>query len=99
MVEDIRDGIPVRNLGKKYGISRSQVYRFLKNKGSPPVRSRDVPLHSKIRVKKSKYPIIDQAVFEWFLAMSGAVRIKCCLSQYVCLVVFSPRVMFNACLS
>ena len=30
MVEDIRDGIPVRNLGKKYGISRAQVYRFLR---------------------------------------------------------------------
>ena len=49
MVEEIRDGLLVRNVGKKYGISRSQVYRFLKNKGSP-VQSRDVPLHSKIGV-------------------------------------------------
>ena len=67
--EEIRDGKPVRDVGKKYGISPSQVYRILRNKGSPPVRSRDVPLHSKIGVNKAKFPIIDQAVFEWFCAM------------------------------
>ena len=34
-----------------------------------------------------------------FFAMSKAVHINCCLSQYACFVVFSPRVIFNACMS
>ena len=36
IVEETRDGTTVCDVGKKYGISRSQVYRILKNKGSPP---------------------------------------------------------------
>ena len=37
MIEEIQDGNAIHDVDKEYGVSRSQVYKMLKNTGSPPV--------------------------------------------------------------
>ena len=71
-IDDVKAGKPIDDVAKKFGISKSQVYKLYKNKNTllNTVANGDgVPMSSKFTKDKAKYPAIDKAVFEWFCSV------------------------------
>ena len=76
VIDAIKAGKHVEDIIHVSGISKSQAYRIFQRKDSivRAVTEGSVPTQSKVVVNKAKYPIIDEAVFQWFCSIRSLRR-------------------------